>query len=398
MRGHVRKRGGGWSVVIDIGRDERGCRRQKWHSGYATKREAERALTALLGELQQATYVEPSRLTLESYVRGWLEAVAPRLRPSTASSYRQLLECYVIPRLGSRPLQTLEARHLNALYGELLKRGAVHSKGPLSPRTVRYTHTVLRSALKDAVRQNVLQRNVADLATPPRAAEYGVGIRVWSADELRRFLEEVAGDRLYAAWFLAATTGMRRGEVLGLRWGDLDLDLGRCSIVQTLVTVDYELSFSTPKTARGRRLVALDEFTVRALRVHRNQQECERRAWAELYHDGGLVFAREDGSPVHPDRFSDLFDQFVHRAKLPRIRLHDLRHTHATLALQAGINPKVVSERLGHSSVAITLDTYSHVMPSLQDEAASVVTALIFGSRRGAGKPHASGRLNLHER
>jgi integrase len=289
-----------------------------------------------------------------------------------------LVEAYIVPRLGSTPLQSLTPAKLNAFYADLLESGAVKTGGKLSARTVRYTHTILRKALSEAVRWSLLTRNIADQADPPRERSGSrTQMRVWSAIELRAFLDHVADDRLSAAYFLAATTGMRRGEVLGLRWRDLDLDAGRLGISQTLITVDYEMRFSTPKTDRGRRSVALDPMTVTALRAHRTRQLEERLA-ASCYQDIDLVFAREDGAPFHPDRFSDLFDQYVRKAGLPRIRLHDLRHTHATLALSAGVHPKVVSERLGHSSVSITLDVYSHAIPAMQEDAAAKVAALVF--------------------
>ncbi len=200
----------------------------------------------------------------------------------------------------------------------------------------------------------------------------------WTAGELGRFLDFVVDDRLYGAWVLAATTGLRRGEVLGLRWSDVDLDSGRLAVRQTLVSVAYETKFSTPKTKRGRRSVSLDATTVMALRSHRKRQLEERMEWGPAYQDSGLVVTRENGVLVHPDRFTQMFDKHVKNSGLPRIRLHDLRHTHATLALAAGVHPKVLSERLGHATVAFTLDVYSHAVPALQEEAAERVASLIF--------------------
>ena len=172
---------------------------------------------------------------------------------------------------------------------------------------------------------------------------------------------------------------MRRGEVLGLRWQNLDLEVGRASIAQTLVVVgSYEVQFSEPKTAKGRRMVALDAQTVAALRAHRERQVFESTLMGDAYEDEDLVFAREDGTPLHPDSFSDAFWRHADAAKLPRIRFHDLRHTHATLALAAGVHPKVVSERLGHASITITLDTYSHAIPAMQEAAAELVASLVF--------------------
>lgn len=386
MRGHIRKRGPSWSVVVDVGRDpETGRRKQKWHGGFQTRKEAQRALTEILGRLEEGTFVERSRLTVAEFLREWLPVLETKgLRESTRSSYRMMVEKHVIPRLGAVPLQRLAPAHLNAMYAEMLSAGRRDGRGGLSARSTRYTHMVLRKALADAVRWNRVARNVADAADPPTAkAAKARAMKTWSAEELRRFLEHVGGDRLYAAFLLAATTGMRRGEVLGLRWRDLDLDKGRLSVTQTLVG---EGRVSSPKTEKGRRSVALDSGTVDALRSHWERELQERLAFGPDYQDSGLVFRREDGLPLSPNAFSQTFDRLVASSGLPRIRLHDLRHTHATMALQAGVHPKVVSERLGHSTVSITLDIYSHAIPALQESAAELVAALVL-SAPPAGSP-----------
>jgi integrase len=193
---------------------------------------------------------------------------------------------------------------------------------------------------------------------------------VWTGEQLRAFLASLASDRLSAAFLLAATSGMRRGEILGLRWSDVDLDAGRLAVRQQLVTTGYRLSFTEPKTNKGKRALDLDPATVGALRAHRSRQLEERLAWGEGYQDPGLVFTSEDGGPLHPQSFSGSFERHVRASGLPPIRLHDLRHTYATIALGAGMHPKVVSERLGHASITITLDTYSHVIPWLDKQEA----------------------------
>jgi integrase len=242
---------------------------------------------------------------------------------------------------------------------------------------------VIRKALGDAVKWNLIPRNVAEFSTPPKLMDSGrKELRTWTADQARSFLDGVTDDRLYAAWLLAVSTGMRRGEILGLRWEDVDLDALRLSVRQTCITVDYRIEFSTPKTKRSRRSIALDRGMVSALRAHRKRQMEERLAIGYLYSDSGLVFTKVDGKPLHPDYFSQAFDRLVRRSRLPRIRVHDLRHTYATLALAAGIHPKVVSERLGHSTVAFTMDVYSHAVPGMEADAAEKIAALIFGPTR----------------
>ncbi len=202
-------------------------------------------------------------------------------------------------------------------------------------------------------------------------------MKTWNASELATFLSSVQGDRLYGLWRLAATTGVRRGELLGLRWADVDLERATVRIVRAYVRGAGGLHYGEPKTASGRRMIALDPVTVGVVRSHRARQAEERLAWGAGYQDGDLLFARENGTPLDPDSVTGFFERIVRELRLPRIRLHDLRHTHATLALSAGIHPKVVQERLGHSSIAMTLDLYSHSIPAMQADAADRIAALI---------------------
>lgn len=375
MRGHVRKRGGTWAVVVDLGQDDKGRRRQKWHSGYRTRRDAAHALTDILARLDTRSYVEPSKQTVSQYLSEWLSAIRTTVGPGTWRSYRTNIEGHVLPRIGRLPLRQVTAIRLNALYADLLEQGRCDGKGGLSPRTVRYTHAILHRALRDAVRWGRLARNPADLADPPRANT--PEMRVWTRVELARFLNHARNDRLYAAWLLLATTGLRRGELLGLRWADVDLAASRASVRQSLNSAAGKLEFLPPKTAKSKRSLALDPATVAALRSHRRAQFEERLAWGPAYRELDLVFCREDGTPVRPDSLSRSFSALVRAAGLSRIRLHDVRHTYATIALTAGTHPKVVAERLGHATIGITLDIYSHVLPSIQEEAATHVAALI---------------------
>ena len=377
MRGHIRKRGNKWAVIVDVGVGEGGRRRQKWHSGYRTKKDAEAALTEVLGRLQTGTYVEPTRQSLAGFLQEWLPAIEGTVRAGTWRSYRTNVERHVIPRIGQVALSKVGAAHLNALYAELLATGRHDGAGGLSPRTVRYTHTILHRAFRDAVRWGALSRNPADLADPPRNGR--PPLNVWTAEQLRTFLASNERDRLYALWFTLSTTGLRRGEALALRWSDVDFDANRLSIRRSLTSAAGQLTFAEPKTAKSRRSIALDPSTIAVLRAHRIRQLQDRMAWASAYEDNDLVFAREDGSPLRPDTVSRRFIDLARRTGVARIRVHDLRHTYATIALVAGTHPKVVAERLGHSAIAVTLDTYSHVIPSLEEEAASRIARLITG-------------------
>ena len=378
MRGHFAKRGSSWYYWAELPPGPDGRRRQKSKGGFATKREAMDAYEELRDSVRSRAYVPSSKRSLGAYLVGeWLPAMRATVRSSTLDHYATQVTSYVVPRMGGVGLQRLGSARLNAFYADLLADGRADGTGGLSPKSVRHVHTMLHKALADAVRWGLLAKNPADAADPPKPAR--TEMKVWEPAQLRTFLDHVANDRLYAAWMLLVTTGMRRGEVIGLRWSDVDLPNRRVSVVQTLTSVDYKVVVSKPKTARGRRAVALDVATAAALKVHGTLQKRERLARGETWIDSGLVFTREDGAPLHPHRFSEWFVKLAVEAGLPRIRLHDLRHSYATAALAVGIPAKIVSERLGHASIAITLDTYSHVLPSMQVDAAEKVAGLILG-------------------
>jgi integrase len=285
-----------------------------------------------------------------------------------------MLRLHVGADLATTKLSRITASELNGLYGRLLRQGRRDGGGGLSPRTVRYLHTILNKALSDAFRAGHILANPGAAADPPspRATRAPV-FPVWSPAELARFLESAKEDPHYIAFHLAAATGLRRGELLGLRWCDIDASTGELHVVQTVIEVGHEARISPPKTERSRRLVALDAKTCELLAHHRATAAGQT---AKL-DDYGLVFCTSSGDPIHPALFSYYFQRRVSLAGVQRIRLHDLRHTHATHALRAGVHPKVVSERLGHSTITITLDTYSHVLPSMQREAAEAVAALL---------------------
>jgi integrase len=387
MQGHIHKRvrtdrhgkeTTRWYVVLDLGFDEDGRRRQKWHGGFRTRREAEAARAQLVNDVNNGAYVIPGRTTLSEWIRdSWLRMTEPRVKPTTFHSYRQNLELHVIPVLGQKRLQQLTPPMLTGLYGRLAQ--ASEERRGLSAKTISYIHSTLHKVLSDAVDSGLLIKNVAAAAKPPRPNRRATdGIQAWEPNELARFLQAVRGSRLEAIWRLSAMTGMRRGEVLGLRWCDVDLDRARLSVRQALVAVGYEVVHSTPKS-HGARVIDLDAETVNQLRAHREGQTKERAEWGNDYRNQDLVVAKENGEPIHPHTFSQTFERLIEKHCLRKIRLHDLRHTHATLALKAGVPVKVISERLGHESPAFTLKQYAHVIPGMQAEAAAQVAAMIDG-------------------
>jgi integrase len=320
-------------------------------------------------------------LTLGEYLGSWLELCEGRgLRPASIASYRVTVRTTIAPRLGELRLDEITPNDLNDLYRSLLREGRRDGRGGLSPRTVRYAHSILRKAFSDAVRLGYVDVNPTLAADPPSArAARARQFSTWDPGDLRRFLKFVRDDRFYAAFYLAAASGMRRGELLGLRWCDLDLDGQQLSVVQCVVEVAHAVRIGPPKSDRSRRTIALDGKTTAVLLEHKRSQEEKRRKQGGRLAPHELVFAEADGSPIHPACFSQIFGRRVVAAQVPRIRFHDLRHTHATLALRAHVHPKIVSERLGHSTIAITLDTYSHCIPSMQREAAEVIAGFLPG-------------------
>jgi integrase len=374
----VKKRGNTWSAYFYVSGGE-GERRQRSKGGFATKGDAQDYLQKTMHTVHTGEYVEPARLTLAEYLLDrWLPTIETSIRPSTFDSYTRQLKLHVLPHLGRVQLQQISVDDLDRLYAELLKRGRTDGKGGLSPKTIHYVHTTLHKALRDAVRKQLLGRNVADAAGPPRTRQTGEReLQTWNPEQIRTFLAALRGHRLEVAYLLAVTTGMRRGEVLGLCWRDIDFKQGRLTVRQTLGLVNYKLSFGSPKTVRSRRTISLDPATLAALSNHRTRQRVEKATNSAIYHDQDLVFAKADGSPTNPDYYSQCFDRTVAKLPVPRIRLHDLRHTHATLGLQAGVPAKIMSERLGHASVGFTLDVYTHVIPGHDQDAANQVAGLI---------------------
>jgi integrase len=362
---------------VDVGQVQ-GKRKQLTKGGFTTKREAQAWRDEQAVRLAKGEYVAPSRLTYGAFLDTWLAGIRNTIRPATFESYERMLRIHVVPRLGHIPLQGLGPERLNALYSELLQGGR------LSPRSVQYVHVIIHRSLRDAVRWGKVTRNVSDMADPPKGKS-SRNMATWTGKELFAFLGQLQGDTLHAPILLAATTGMRRGEVLGLRWSDVDLDQGRVTVRQTMTAIRdvdtgrHVIVTGEPKTAKSRRSVPLPAQTVAALRAHRKVQAQQRLMAGPGWTDHGLVFGEPNGQPIHPDRFRERFEYRVAKSKLPRIRFHDLRHTYATLALQAGVHAKVVSEILGHSSIGITLDVYSHAIPSMLEDAADTVAARIFG-------------------
>lgn len=380
-RGDPPLRGAPWYFVVDLA-PPGAPRRQVKRRGFRTQSAARATLDELLVAVRSGDYVEPSKMSLGDYLEKWLDTlVVAGRRETTIIGYRRLLGRYVLRGdLATVPIQAISAIDLDRLYGRLAADGGLKGR-PLSLRTVRYVHAVLGKALADAERKGLIARNPARLASPPAtSATRAPEMTVWSPAELAVFLDQTEAHPHGVLFRLAALTGMRRGELCGLRWIDVDLEAGIVTVRRSVTSMDGQRIVGEVKSARSRRRIDIDPQTVSVLVSHRAGQARERLLMGEAYKSEGLVFAMADGQAWLADTISQASDRAVAASGLPRIRFHDLRHTHATHLLTVKENVKVVSDRLGHASVAFTLDTYGHVLPGQQASAAAVVAALIHGA------------------
>lgn len=363
-----------WRIQIENGRDESGRRKRLSVTIHGTRKEAEAERNRLLHELGCGEYVAPSALTVGEYLTQWLAHAKVNVAPQTYRRYRQITERDLVPDLGRIRLADLSPLQIQGFLARNLARKCKNRDRDLSPRTVLHYHRLLRRALNQAVRWQLIARNPADLVDPPRVSP----VEMHALDEhgLLALLGAVRGTRLSLPTLLAGVTGLRRGELLALRWSDVDLDTGECRVVRSLQETPDGPGFKAPKTARGRRLVLLPQMAVSALKTHRANQNEERLRAGAGYSDGDLILARANGTPWPPSQFSSEFARLVRKHGIG-VRFHDLRHTHASQLLRHGVPVKVVSERLGHATTSITMDIYAHTLPGMQQAAVEKIDAML---------------------
>ena len=364
MRGNIRRRAkDSWTIQVYLGKDPAtGKKRYASRTVRGSKKDAETALANLIRAQETGLDLAAAKLTVAAYLDRWLDVSKQRVKPRTHFRYAQLVRLHVKPALGAAQLTKLRPLHIEELYGALRERG-------LSGTTVLQIHRILHAALAQAVRWQLLERNPADAVTAPRktareAASLG-------AREIPKLLEEVRGKSVELPTLIALGTGMRLGEVLGLRWQDVDLDGATARVRQTL---QITMEFDTPKSHRSSRTLTLPAFLVETLRRHRKAQNERRLMLGECWHELDLICDRADGLPLRPDTVSKQFRTIARAAGLP-ISFHGLRHTHASLMLAAGTDLKVTSARLGHSSISITADLYTHVASEQDRKAADALDA-----------------------
>ncbi len=380
MKGYIRRRGrNSHRIAVYVGDDKRGYPQYYYETVRGSRGKAENRVAEIISEINAKRFVMPTRVTLAEYLTRWLQDYARvRVRPTTYDLYETLIRVHIIPELGKVQLDRLKPQAIQSFYARKLTGPRADGKpGTLTPSTVKHMHTVLRVALRHAVKWQLITRSPLDSVDPPKVEKKE--IRVWDLTQVASFLQACQTHRLYAAFLLVLATGMRRGELLGLRWTDINFPNRVLKVSQELVVVRRKLSMQQPKTAGSRRPISIPEEVLEALREHGRRQAEEKEAFEEAYVDNGLVFCQEDGRPLDPRAFTRTFENLTRRAELPRISFHALRHTHATMLLQAGVNVKAISERLGHAEISTTLDIYSHVLPPQQQEAARITGNLLFG-------------------
>jgi integrase len=375
VRGHLRERSPGhWAIILDVPDPQTGKRRRKWHSFKGTKREAQVESARLIATLQGGGYLEPSKTTLAQFFDRWLEHMKSQISPKSHSRYCELARKNLAPLLGSIALTKLRPAAISAAYSKALTEGRRDRGGGLSPQTVTHMHRVLKQALGQAVKWELLARNPADAVDPPKT-DRGL-MQTYDLDQTAELIEAMRPTRMFVPTLLAVLCGMRRGEVAALRWQNVDLVAGRLAVLESAEQVGSKVRYKSPKNGKGRTL-ALSASLVEELRAHRVRQAQELLKVGIRLSDETFVVAQADGTPLQPDTITQDWVRKLADTSLPRIRFHDLRHAHATHLLGSGVHPKVASERLGHSKIGITLDLYSHVMPGMQEDAAERVDAAL---------------------
>ena len=364
--GAIRKRGDSWQIRYLAPPDSDGKRKNISETVKGLRKEAERVLRLRTGAIESGSYVEKTSETAEQFFNEWLKTYAAHnTSPRTQQDYAGHIKRYVTPEIGQIPLQSLRPQHIQSMENSIFEKG-------LSGTTALHVHRIVKQSLEHAVQWEKLVRNPAASIKAPRPTKRRVSM--WDLKTISRF-KAVSMTSTYNQIFeTALITGMRRSELLGLKWSAIDLETGKLKVLNTLQRITGKgLVEGIPKTDKSRRSIKLGQDIVKIFRKIQTAQVEARLAAGSLWQQTDFVFTKPDGAPIDPDSVTHEFTRIIRENELPKLNFHGLRHAHATLLLTSGIHPKVVSERLGHSNIGITLDTYSHVLPSLQEEAADAI-------------------------
>ncbi|USK86177.1 tyrosine-type recombinase/integrase [Peribacillus asahii] len=365
--GQIKKDGSTWYYVAELGIDPlTGKRKRKKKRGFKTKRDAEKALALIESEVIKGTYFEPSHITFEEHLNEWFKIKKNTINAQTAEVYQGYMKNRIIPVLGDTQLSKLTPVLLQSYVNNLVEEG-------LASATIRKLRNIIKSSLDHAVNMELLPANPIVKIQLPKGTKKE--ITVWKVDEIKQFLKVAINHRFYPAFHLAITTGMRRGEILGLRWKDVNLEKGILYVRQTL-SRDGKYFLNGAKTEAGVRSIQLANASIVMLKKQKCIVAKEKLSCGPEYIDHDLVVCTTKGTPVIPSNLKKTYERLIKEADVPLIRFHDLRHTHATMLLAQDVHAKVISERLGHSNIQITLDTYSHILPSMQEEAVNQIDVI----------------------
>lgn len=371
MRGHITQRtkdNKTWSVVIEL-KKVKGKRQQKWYTVKGDKKDAEKFLTEKLRELDTGTFIDSKNINVRQYFNFWYEQhCLNNLSPTTYESYKRNLDNYILEELGHIRLEDLKPMHLQTFYTKCSKKG-------LSNKTILYFHRIIHCALKQAMKWQFIIRNVADCVDTPKPEKYKP--LVLNNKEITELINVISNTDIYIPVIIGIYTGMRRGEILGLTWKNIDLEKGTLNVVQALYPTANGLIFSSPKTENSIRKISMPLTLINILKDYKVKQETIKNRLGNNYNDLDLVCSQMDGNPIHPTRLNHKFRDLLKENNLPLIRFHDLRHTHASLLLKERVEPKLISERLGHSNIKITLDIYSHIYEETNMEVADTFDKII---------------------
>jgi len=374
MKGTLTKRSkDSWTIRVDLGRKANGKRNQISKSIKGTKKDAEAALNEMLHSYNKGTYIEPSKETVSQYLDSWLEIISHSVRGTTLERYKSICEFYIKPLIGGVIISKLRPRQLTDMYNTLLTEGRPDG-GKLSGRTVLHAHRVLHTAFTNAVKEGTLAINPCDGATAPSVEK--TERLTFTAEETLEVLDKASGTRLHLPILIAVTMGLRRGEFLGLRWTDIDFNKKELTVSRSASFVENKVVYGEPKTKKSKRKLAIPSIAINALKAYRAEQ-------AKLYLQLGRSLDNDQpimsglGGYNKPNQLTVSYAAFIRLNKFKHVTYHDLRHTYATLLLEQNIHPKVMSDLLGHSTIALTMDTYSHVMPAMQQEAANKVDDIL---------------------
>ena len=379
MRGFIKKRGKrSWAVILDV-RDEMGRRKRKWHSVKGNRKDAEAAQAKLINDINTANYVAPSKLTVEQHTRNRLAQweASGRIGAKTAERYRELIHNQINPHIGHRLVQKLKAADIEAWHSALATRGRKDGTGGVSARTIRHAHRLLSTALKEAARHDLVQRNVAAIERTPKVIEEEVTII--GEHQLAELLDKLKGRAIYPKIMVALFCGLRRGELLALRWRAIDLDAKVLQVREALEqTRAHGIRIKQPKTKSGRREVTLPDIVADVLRAHRREQlEVRLRLGLGKPSDDDLVFPNFEGDLLSPGAFTNEWTEIANSIGLSGVTLHALRHTHASMLIAGGLDVVTVSKRLGHASPNVTLRVYAHLFRQRDDKAAEAINTAL---------------------